>query len=100
MFKLIIVIFYLQLALVSVSEEVRSRCHIRHSVAKNAESGSTDCLDSLLPHNTVSNFYIFYNLCTKNINLINEVSLIYKRGKESGVCLNSSFFCIYYKINC
>ncbi|XP_054010836.1 neurofibromin isoform X2 [Hylaeus anthracinus] len=39
-------------ALVSVSEEVRSRCHIRHSVAKNTESGSTDCLDNLLPHNT------------------------------------------------
>ncbi|XP_031834542.1 neurofibromin 1 isoform X3 [Nomia melanderi] len=39
-------------ALVSVSEEVRSRCHIRHSVTKNAESGSTDCLDNLLPHNT------------------------------------------------
>ncbi|XP_043264316.1 neurofibromin isoform X1 [Colletes gigas] len=39
-------------ALVSVSEEVRSRCHIRHSIAKNAESGSTDCLDNLLPHHT------------------------------------------------
>ncbi|XP_034188157.1 neurofibromin 1 isoform X2 [Osmia lignaria lignaria] len=39
-------------ALVSVSEEVRSRCHIRHAVTKNAESGSTDCLDILLPHNT------------------------------------------------
>lgn len=39
-------------ALVSVSEEVRSRCHIRHAVTKNAESGSTDCLDILLPYNT------------------------------------------------
>ncbi|XP_076386906.1 neurofibromin 1 isoform X1 [Megachile rotundata] len=38
-------------ALVSVSEEVRSRCHIRHAATKNAESGSTDCLDILLPHN-------------------------------------------------
>ncbi|XP_078047800.1 neurofibromin 1 [Augochlora pura] len=38
-------------ALVSVSEEVRSRCHIRHSIAKNTESGSTDGIDNLLPHN-------------------------------------------------
>lgn len=51
----ILISFYLHLALVSVSEEVRSRCHIRHAVTKNAESGSTDCLDILLPHNTVSN---------------------------------------------
>lgn len=38
-------------ALVSVSEEVRSRCHIRHAVTKNSEAGSIDCLDILLPHN-------------------------------------------------
>ncbi|XP_061928005.1 neurofibromin isoform X1 [Apis cerana] len=38
-------------ALVSVSEEVRSRCHIRHAVTKNSEASSIDCLDILLPHN-------------------------------------------------
>ncbi|XP_012282166.1 neurofibromin isoform X3 [Orussus abietinus] len=37
-------------ALVSVSEEVRSRCHIRHSIGRNsADSGSTDFLDTLSP---------------------------------------------------
>ncbi|XP_046596266.1 neurofibromin isoform X2 [Neodiprion lecontei] len=42
-------------ALVSVSEEVRSRCHIRHSLGRAvAESGSTDFLDTLVPHNTDS----------------------------------------------
>ncbi|KAK2587535.1 hypothetical protein KPH14_003672 [Odynerus spinipes] len=40
-------------ALVSVSEEVRSRCHIRHSLNKNnIESGSTDFLDALVSHVT------------------------------------------------
>ncbi|KAG7207079.1 hypothetical protein KM043_000959 [Ampulex compressa] len=40
-------------ALVSVSEEVRSRCHIRHSLGRNpTESGSTDFLDTLVPHGT------------------------------------------------
>ncbi|XP_035742449.1 neurofibromin-like isoform X1 [Vespa mandarinia] len=40
-------------ALVSVSEEVRSRCHIRHSLNKNTtESGSTDFLDALVSHVT------------------------------------------------
>ncbi|XP_015607506.1 neurofibromin isoform X2 [Cephus cinctus] len=39
-------------ALVSVSEEVRSRCHIRHSLSRNVtESGSTDFLDTLVSHN-------------------------------------------------
>lgn len=37
-------------ALVSVSEEVRSRCHIRHSASRNlAEAESTDQIDILLP---------------------------------------------------
>ncbi|XP_033220846.1 neurofibromin isoform X1 [Belonocnema kinseyi] len=36
-------------ALVSVSEEVRSRCHIRHSLGRN-DSGSNDFLDTLISH--------------------------------------------------
>lgn len=51
--------FFFFIALVSVSEEVRSRCHIRHSLNKNnTESGSTDFLDSLVSHVTVRNIYI------------------------------------------
>ncbi|XP_008206010.1 neurofibromin isoform X2 [Nasonia vitripennis] len=38
-------------ALVSISEEVRSRCHIRHSLSRSiGESGSSDFLDTLDSH--------------------------------------------------
>ncbi|XP_066593274.1 neurofibromin isoform X2 [Prorops nasuta] len=38
-------------ALVSVSEEVRSRCHIRHSLNRSAaDTGSSDFLDTFVPY--------------------------------------------------
>lgn len=45
----------------AVSEEVHSRCHIRHSLDKSLHdsSGSSDVLDTLPSRNTVIIFFLF-----------------------------------------
>ncbi|XP_034936145.1 neurofibromin isoform X2 [Chelonus insularis] len=65
-------------ALVSISEEVRSRCHVRHSITKNIiESGSTDFLDVIVSNgpDSSSNTINLSNRKQKSWDLLDQTAI-------------------------
>ncbi|KAK0170129.1 hypothetical protein PV328_010729 [Microctonus aethiopoides] len=73
-------------ALVSVSEEVRSRCHVRHSLCRNtSESNSTEFLDTLVSNGPDTSIVTVNpsNRKQKSWDLLDQTAIIQARQQKS-----------------